>query len=116
MLFTRTARPTSDTMRWQVPPQLIAQAFFGIDVAVNRFLANSQWRAFMDHPVADLFWCPAILEAFDNALTKLWIFDQLTISRTTICTHSMRCITVIAIAFWHALIAKEIPFQFPENR
>jgi hypothetical protein len=116
MLLSRAARSTSDTMRWQVPPQLIAQAFFGIDVTVNRFLANSHWGVFMDHSIANLFWRPTILEAFNDALTQFWISDQLTISRTTVCTHSMRRITVIAIAFWHALIAEEIPLQFSENR
>jgi len=58
MLLAGAAWPTSDTMRWQVPPQLIAQALFGTDVAVNRFLANSHWSVLVDHTIANLFWRP----------------------------------------------------------
>lgn len=48
-------------------------AFFGIDVAVDRFLAHSDLGAFIDHPIADLLRRPAMLELSGNLSEQLWI-------------------------------------------
>lgn len=82
--LSHTPRPMRDTVGRQIPPQIIAHAFFGINVAIDRFLADPQRCLFLDHPVADLFGGPAVLQAFDYALAKIRMFTQLTISSASI--------------------------------
>ncbi len=48
-------------MVWQIPPQVIRHAFFGIDVTIDRFPADPEPGALENHPIADLFGRPAIL-------------------------------------------------------
>lgn len=104
-----------DTMRGKIPPQVIALTFFGVNVAIDRFLADTQRRIFMDHPVADLFWCPTVLEPLDNTFAQLRVFNQFALSYPPICLHLMGRSAVIAITFWHALVAEMVPLQLSEN-
>ena len=54
-----------DTVRRQIPPQVFALTFLGIDVAINGFLADPEGSALVDHTVTDLLWCPTVLDARD---------------------------------------------------
>jgi hypothetical protein len=60
----------------QVPPQLLSQAFFRVDVAVDRFLADALLSPIKDHPIANLFRRPSVLEMVHNQLTQFRIPDQ----------------------------------------
>ena len=70
----------------------------------------------MDHPVANLFRRPAILEPLNDPLAQLRVFDQFAVPRAPISLHEMCCGTVITIAAGHALIREMIALQFPEYR
>lgn len=58
-------RPAGNTVRGEIPPQIIAHAIFGIDVAVDRFLADPLRCLFLDHTVADLLWRPTVFDPFN---------------------------------------------------
>tara|TARA_R110002051_G_scaffold45702_1_gene92150 strand:- start:19765 stop:20292 length:528 start_codon:yes stop_codon:yes gene_type:complete len=80
--------PTGDTVDGQVPPHIFTHPFFGIDVAINRFLTDPGLRAFMDHSVANLFRRPSVLENLKQALAECRVSDQFAISRTSIYHHN----------------------------
>jgi hypothetical protein len=112
--LARAAGATCDAVRRQVPPQVITHAVFGIDVAINRFLADPRFCAFLDHPVADLLWRPTAFDPFNDKLAQFRMFDQFAIPRTAIRLHQMRSGTVVPIMFRHAFIAEMIALQFSE--
>jgi hypothetical protein len=60
--------PSGNTMGGQIPPQVITHAIFGIDLAVNRFLADSWLCTFMHYPVTDLLRRPAVFDPFNHTL------------------------------------------------
>ena len=70
-----TTRPAGFPMLGQVPPQLLIHAFFGIDVAIDRFLTDAQFRALKDHTIADLLGRPALLDTRDHSLAQIWVPD-----------------------------------------
>ena len=99
---------SSGAARWEISPQIIALAFLGIDIAIDCFLAVSQRRAFMDHPVSDLLWRPTVLDAFNNKLAQLRMFNQLALARSSFGRHQLSGGTIVAITFGHTFIAEMI--------
>ena len=63
LVLSGTTRPAGFSVLGQVPPRLCVHAFLGIDVAVDRFLADPQFCAFMDRAVADLLGRPIARQA-----------------------------------------------------
>lgn len=59
-----------DTVCWQIPSQIITHACARVDVAIDRFLTDPQWRLFVDHPVANLLGRPAVLDTFDYTFAQ----------------------------------------------
>ena len=102
------AGTSSDTVRRQIPPQVIALTFFGIDVSMYGFLANPKRSTLVDHAVTDLLGRPTVLDALDHAFTQLRMFDQLALSSTTFRLHQVGSSTVIAIASRHALVREMV--------
>jgi hypothetical protein len=88
--FARAAGPRCDALRGQIPPKIIAQAFFGIDVTINRFLTHSQLCPFLDHPIADLLGRPALFDPFNHARAEIRMPDQLALRRTAFLRALMR--------------------------
>ena len=99
----------ANTVGGQVPPQSVALAFFGIDVTVDRFLADPQRCAFVDHAVAYLFRRSTVSDPLNHML------DQFAFSRTSICLHQVCSCTVITIAARHAFIGEMIALQFSKD-
>ncbi len=81
------AWPSGDTMRRQIPPQIVSLSFFGIDVPIDRLLANPERCAFVDNPVADLLRRLSVFGAFNYPFAQLRMFDQLALPSTTIHLH-----------------------------
>ena len=94
----------------------VAHAVFGIDVAINRLLADPQFCPLKDHTVTDLLWRPAVLKAINYALAECRVFDQFAISCTPVSLHQMCSGAVIAITSWHALITEMIALQLTKDR
>ncbi|WP_372674694.1 hypothetical protein [Aquicoccus sp.] len=65
-------------------PQLFVHAFLGIDITVDRFLADAQLCAFIDHAVADLLGRPALFDPGDHGLAQLRMSDQLALHRSSL--------------------------------
>jgi hypothetical protein len=93
------SRTPGDMTNGQVPPQVIALTFVGVNISVDRFWANPHQRFFMDHPVADLLGRPAVLDPLNHTFAKFRIFDQFTIPHTPICGHQLGGSTVVTVMF-----------------
>jgi hypothetical protein len=95
---------TGNTVRGQVPPQIIAHAFLRVDVAIDRFLADPLRRLFLDHPIADLFGRPSVFDPLNHTFAEFRVFDQFAISGAPVCCHQLGSGTVVAFMFGHAFI------------
>ena len=111
------AWPTGLSMFGQVPPQLLFHAFFGIDVAIDRFLTDAKSCTFIDHPIADLLWRSALFDPFDDALAQIRMSDQLALRRTPpqralMCSHAK----VSRVLLGKGIICPEVAFDLPKDR
>ena len=110
-------RPAGFAMLGQVPPELLVHAFFGIDVAIDRFLADAQFGAFIDHPVADLFRRPTLFDPRDHGLAELWMPDQFALLGTALLRALVCCHPKISrILFRESIIGPEVAFDLAKNR
>lgn len=55
-------------MQWQVSPQLLQHAFFGVDMPVDCLLTDTLFDPVKDHPIADRLRRPTVLEVFDHSV------------------------------------------------
>ncbi len=70
---------TGFPMLRQIPPKLLIHAFLGLDVAIDRFLADAQFGAFVDHAIADLFRRPTLFDPRDHGLAQVRMPEQLSL-------------------------------------
>lgn len=84
LAFPGAAWPAGLAMLWRVPPELLGHAFLGIDLAIDRFLTDMQFRIFIDHPVADLLGCPALLDPRDHSFAQLRMPNQFALLGTVL--------------------------------
>jgi hypothetical protein len=61
LTFAGMARSAVLPVQRQIPPKLFFLAFFGIDVAIDGFLADPNRGTVIDHPVANLFRRPGLV-------------------------------------------------------
>src|SRR6056297_2886944 len=84
LALSGTTWATGLAMLGQVPPQLFVHTFFGIYVAVDCFLTDAQFGAFIDHPIANLFRRPTLFDPCDHSFANLGMSDQLALDRAAV--------------------------------
>ena len=86
-------------------------------MSADRFLTRALFGLIIDHPIADLFRRPTIIEMAHNALAQLRIPDQLALCRST----SLRALVrrhaeVSRVLLRKGIICPEIAYNLAENR
>ena len=101
----------------KIPPEFLIHAFLGVDVAIDRFLADAQFGTFIDHAVPDLLGCPALLDALDGAFAQIRMPDQFALPgssllRALVCCHP----EVSGVFLREGIIGPEVTFDLAEDR
>lgn len=88
-----------------VLPEIVALSLLGINLAVNRFLADPQAGR------------PAMLEPVNHTLAKIWMLDQFALRRTALLRALVRChAEVSSILLGEGIICPEVAFDLPGDR
>jgi len=101
----------------QVPPQLLIHAFFEIDLTVDCFLADPQFVAFIEHPIADLFGCPALFDPVNPAFAPIRMSNQFALHgspllRALVCCHAK----VSGVLLGQRVIRPKVAFDLAKDR